>query len=125
MARSAGTANSTPPPAMSCPAQNSMDADDNNPWEAATRSSVRVAAYPITAVLSISLRWLWVGTGVGFGVKTFFGAGQTSRAHRLMQSIGFHAADLRHLRHTSALDRKSTRLNSSHRCISYAVFCLK
>src|SRR5436189_1191857 len=25
----------------------------------------------------------------------------------------------------SMLDRKSTRLNSSHRCISYAVFCLK
>src|ERR1017187_1262826 len=24
-----------------------------------------------------------------------------------------------------AIDRKSTRLNSSHRCISYAVFCLK
>src|SRR5437763_16355566 len=30
-------------------------------------------------------------------------------------------------RHETALllDRKSTRLNSSHRCISYAVFCLK
>src|SRR5437764_848253 len=26
---------------------------------------------------------------------------------------------------TARLDRKSTRLNSSHRCISYAVFCLK
>src|SRR5437763_4683602 len=26
---------------------------------------------------------------------------------------------------TSRKDRKSTRLNSSHRCISYAVFCLK
>src|SRR5437762_9011545 len=26
---------------------------------------------------------------------------------------------------TVARDRKSTRLNSSHRCISYAVFCLK
>ena len=26
---------------------------------------------------------------------------------------------------TQAGDRKSTRLNSSHRCISYAVFCLK
>src|SRR5437762_8791393 len=26
---------------------------------------------------------------------------------------------------TFCLDRKSTRLNSSHRCISYAVFCLK
>src|SRR6476469_10501003 len=25
----------------------------------------------------------------------------------------------------TASDRKSTRLNSSHRCISYAVFCLK
>src|SRR5437762_14283801 len=25
----------------------------------------------------------------------------------------------------NSLDRKSTRLNSSHRCISYAVFCLK
>src|SRR5437879_8421547 len=28
-------------------------------------------------------------------------------------------------RRLNALDRKSTRLNSSHRCISYAVFCLK
>src|ERR1017187_3226312 len=26
---------------------------------------------------------------------------------------------------SSVADRKSTRLNSSHRCISYAVFCLK
>src|ERR1017187_732227 len=28
-------------------------------------------------------------------------------------------------REDAGLDRKSTRLNSSHRCISYAVFCLK
>src|SRR5688572_31850900 len=28
-------------------------------------------------------------------------------------------------RHTGDLDRKSTRLNSSHSQISYAVFCLK
>src|SRR4051794_41723563 len=28
-------------------------------------------------------------------------------------------------RHTSRIDRKSTRLNSSHPSISYAVFCLK
>src|SRR2546430_8648224 len=27
--------------------------------------------------------------------------------------------------HTQAIDRKSTRLNSSHSQISYAVFCLK
>src|SRR5690625_6684391 len=34
-------------------------------------------------------------------------------------SIQFFAADF------AALDRKSTRLNSSHVAISYAVFCLK
>src|SRR5438477_5722029 len=33
------------------------------------------------------------------------------------------AAARRH--HASAADRKSTRLNSSHMSISYAVFCLK
>src|SRR5690242_21396524 len=30
-----------------------------------------------------------------------------------------------HRGHTLAIDRKSTRLNSSHMSISYAVFCLK
>src|ERR1039458_10573448 len=30
-----------------------------------------------------------------------------------------------HFRNSSAIDRKSTRLNSSHLGISYAVFCLK
>src|SRR5438132_359087 len=30
-----------------------------------------------------------------------------------------------HLRADEAVDRKSTRLNSSHTVISYAVFCLK
>src|SRR5437763_9779435 len=29
------------------------------------------------------------------------------------------------VRNRDGEDRKSTRLNSSHRCISYAVFCLK
>src|SRR5437763_13203073 len=36
--------------------------------------------------------------------------------------LTLHAAQL--VRENEA-DRKSTRLNSSHRCISYAVFCLK
>src|SRR5437763_12424471 len=35
-----------------------------------------------------------------------------------------HRERLPHVR-TEGVDRKSTRLNSSHRCISYAVFCLK
>src|SRR5207248_11210613 len=41
------------------------------------------------------------------------------RVHRLQ-----HGADVRQYR-TRIRDRKSTRLNSSHRTISYAVFCLK
>src|SRR2546430_13609329 len=35
------------------------------------------------------------------------------------------AEDLRHSRQVAIKDRKSTRLNSSHSQISYAVFCLK
>src|SRR5437764_947049 len=38
------------------------------------------------------------------------------RRHNRLDAL--HGRDLRR-------DRKSTRLNSSHRCISYAVFCLK
>src|SRR5437879_9892954 len=34
------------------------------------------------------------------------------------------ASAMDHVAGYSVLDRKSTRLNSSHRCISYAVFCL-
>src|SRR5436189_4826272 len=33
--------------------------------------------------------------------------------------------EVRFIGRGTAGDRKSTRLNSSHRCISYAVFCLK
>src|SRR3989442_5694620 len=36
-----------------------------------------------------------------------------------------HEVDRRGVRHPEARDRKSTRLNSSHVRISYAVFCLK
>src|SRR5436189_3461151 len=46
-------------------------------------------------------------TGVGMDRAAMYG-GWLSFVYALMQ-----------------LDRKSTRLNSSHRCISYAVFCLK
>src|SRR5437762_8521434 len=35
------------------------------------------------------------------------------------------SASLALMQSQEAEDRKSTRLNSSHRCISYAVFCLK
>ena len=35
-----------------------------------------------------------------------------------------HGIEQRIIEHSFALDRKSTRLNSSHKPISYAVFCL-
>src|SRR5258708_26133161 len=35
------------------------------------------------------------------------------------------AGQLEHVERAPARDRKSTRLNSSHQIISYAVFCLK
>src|SRR5256885_10758169 len=47
----------------------------------------------------------------------------------VLQNPGFAAAGMGRLRPETALphliDRKSTRLNSSHLVISYAVFCLK
>src|SRR5437762_8388144 len=53
------------------------------------------------------------------------------KLRRIWIAIDFHGSDGAgwHVEF-SALDtinkdRKSTRLNSSHRCISYAVFCLK
>src|SRR2546426_5976059 len=42
---------------------------------------------------------------------------------RNIRSAGY--APVRNASRASALDRKSTRLNSSHLVISYAVFCLK
>src|SRR5438552_10275631 len=44
---------------------------------------------------------------------------------RADHEVGFHDVPVGKPRHGSAPDRKSTRLNSSHQIISYAVFCLK
>src|SRR5207253_4127231 len=51
-------------------------------------------------------------------------------AHKCWESVGLAAFPLQFHRDDAAerrnlLDRKSTRLNSSHVAISYAVFCLK
>src|SRR5207244_11630024 len=44
-----------------------------------------------------------------------------------LSQLGRHRAEaaLHNLRRRVEIDRKSTRLNSSHQIISYAVFCLK
>src|SRR3712207_8664925 len=59
---------------------------------------------------------------IGFPSSFFSGAGHRSRPPLItlrVDVIGFREVG------TSLLDRKSTRLNSSHANISYAVFCLK
>src|SRR5690348_17694420 len=54
---------------------------------------------------------------IGHGV--YYGAGRSEAAQCAGQSVVVVGAG------NSAGDRKSTRLNSSHPSISYAVFCLK
>ena len=43
----------------------------------------------------------------------------------ILEGLGEDVGDLDTVIQGHTTDRKSTRLNSSHRCISYAVFCLK
>src|SRR5688572_31728446 len=53
---------------------------------------------------------------------------ERERRFSALPVLGRQRADLeccRVYRHDEVLDRKSTRLNSSHSQISYAVFCLK
>src|SRR5437867_2022010 len=61
---------------------------------------------------------------VGWGMM---GPGNTSglMAEKDCQVVAACDLDKRPLQHAVDTDRKSTRLNSSHRTISYAVFCLK
>src|SRR5258707_11238360 len=52
------------------------------------------------------------------------------RSQRILLSVPLRVSGKRvngtlFVEHTKTLDRKSTRLNSSHANISYAVFCLK
>ena len=46
-------------------------------------------------------------------------------AKQLLENEPAFNSDNKQKQRVHVQDRKSTRLNSSHRCISYAVFCLK
>src|SRR5437762_11406380 len=50
---------------------------------------------------------------------------EAARAGDAGRGFAVVAQEVKSLAEQTARDRKSTRLNSSHRCISYAVFCLK
>src|SRR3712207_7672620 len=73
--------------------------------------------------------WQLAQAGVKVRLSEMRGSGETTPAHHtdalaeLVCSNSFRSDDAEH--NAVGLDRKSTRLNSSHANISYAVFCLK
>src|SRR2546429_10010408 len=78
-------------------------------------ATTEIYPLPLHAALPISL----------FDFKP---SGVLLKTHRLevkSRRRGWVAGLKLSLRHTGQIDRKSTRLNSSHGYISYAVFCLK
>src|SRR5437879_9622458 len=60
-----------------------------------------------------------------FPYTTLFRSAAPAAPTFVLKQIGATRPHLDDCRRVPAADRKSTRLNSSHRCISYAVFCLK
>src|SRR3712207_9396355 len=58
--------------------------------------------------------------GAGLGARSFFGLPLVSAGFRIGVVLACSLVGILGIR-----DRKSTRLNSSHANISYAVFCLK
>src|SRR5947208_10171512 len=82
------------------------------------RRPPRSTLFPYTTLFRSSCG---VGVGVGKGCR-----GEAGRDHlhvpldRTSTALDEHAGPATHVE-----DRKSTRLNSSHQIISYAVFCLK
>src|SRR5438552_14214265 len=72
------------------------------------RRPPRSTLFPYTTALPISpAPWSWPRTSAGSGPASRSGPAGSARSGR------------------GGGDRKSTRLNSSHQIISYAVFCLK
>src|SRR2546422_4763836 len=69
--------------------------------------------------------YIWVKTPQGLGSWDFFDR-LLGQAHVVTTpGAGFGPSGEGYVRLTAFGDRKSTRLNSSHGYISYAVFCLK
>src|SRR5690348_17685241 len=86
---------------MLLPAISGAPAARENAWSASTR--IDEGAWPATGTMGIS----------GAAINHYHTARNT-------RNLALTCDDLRRLG-----DRKSTRLNSSHPSISYAVFCLK
>src|SRR5574344_1908683 len=81
-----------------------------------------IARFGMFAILVLSLiPMIEAGCGLNFGIPIGIVAGILGAVISLEFNIGGFAGIFLAM----AIDRKSTRLNSSHQIISYAVFCLK
>src|SRR2546430_4246252 len=77
-----------------------------------------------TLPLGLTSRWLCVATGLHFQLAKYQ---MVCQLFDLMENAALvgHAIEMIIQGTLQPVDRKSTRLNSSHSQISYAVFCLK
>src|SRR5438094_10108300 len=79
-----------------------------------------------TAVKSHPLGWIGPCCRLRADLSRAFGSNPLGRITAFSSTWNPPRKRTRQIRHNCGLlDRKSTRLNSSHRTISYAVFCLK
>src|SRR3712207_8385358 len=88
------------------------------------RRPPRSTLFPYTTLFRSDLRWVEVGVAAAHLVDE---PGREADRLDRVQRTGLLALAARgaHGVVDERLDRKSTRLNSSHANISYAVFCLK
>src|SRR5437762_4280988 len=76
-------------------------------------------ALPIWTGIVSQFKYTWVRDGIIVGSGVAYRITVADKGHLLWCVVTAAGSD------GSTEDRKSTRLNSSHRCISYAVLCLK
>src|SRR2546430_8554264 len=89
------------------------------------RRPPRSTLFPYTTLFR-SVRDLPIDLATGQGTMTIPGFGaQITRVVLMVSAYAVETTLLAHYQLNASIDRKSTRLNSSHSQISYAVFCLK
>src|SRR2546430_12592858 len=91
------------------------------------RRPPRSTLFPYTTLFRSSLLMLSACEQAGVQPETSLGSFPASRSLKTAGGFLLGESELRRAYNefTRDLDRKSTRLNSSHSQISYAVFCLK
>src|SRR5437879_8608702 len=95
---------------------------------ASPSATVRLTALSVLLFVACAHREGCTGDYCGTLVIATAGEPESLLPPVITSAVGLAVADQLFLKLADiglSTDRKSTRLNSSHRCISYAVFCLK